>query len=66
MAETAEILQLQVVEQIGEILEWFYFMRENFPVYIPRETLQQNKILRVVNKTLVKSRLEMLAEIELR
>ena len=31
---------------------------------IPRETLQQNKILRVVKKTLVKSCLEMLAEIE--
>ena len=31
---------------------------------MPRETLQQNKILRVVKKTLVKSRLEMLAESE--
>ena len=40
------------------------FVREDFPVCIPRETLQQNKILCVVKKTLVKSRLEMLAEIE--
>ena len=64
MAETAEIPQLQVVEKIGEIPEWLNFARENFPVCIPRETLQQNKILRVVKKTLVKSRLEMLAEIE--
>ena len=39
-------------------------MRENFPVKILRETLRQNKILRGVKKTLVKSRLEMLAEIE--
>ena len=57
VAETAEIPHSQVVEKIGEI-------SEDSPVYIPRETLQQNKILRVVKKTLVKSRLEMIAEIE--
>ena len=56
--------QFQIVEKIGEIPEWLNFVRENFPVYILRETLRQNKILRVVKKTLVKSRLEMLAEIE--
>ena len=55
--KTVEDAQLQVVEKIGEI-------PEDFPVCIPRETLQQNKILCVVKKTLVKSRLEMLAEIE--
>ena len=68
VAETAEIPQLHVVEEIGEILEWLNFVRgvvdsADFTVYIPRETLQQIKILRVVNKTLVKSRLQMLAEI---
>ena len=55
--KTVEDPQLQVVEKIGEI-------PEDFPVCIPRETLQQNKILCVVKKTLVKSRLEMLAEID--
>ena len=55
--KTVEITQLQPVEKIGEI-------PEDFSVCIPRETLQQNKILCVVKKTLVKSRLEMLAEIE--
>ena len=64
-----EIPQLQVVEKIGEIPQWLNFVRsvvdsEEFPVKIPRETLQQNKILRVFKKTLVNSRLEMLAEIE--
>ena len=32
---------------------------EDFSVYIPRETLQQNKIFRVIKKTLVKECLEM-------
>ena len=32
---------------------------EDFAVYIPRETLQQNKIFRVIKKTLVKKCLEM-------
>ena len=62
--KTVEDPQFQMVEKIGEIPEWLNFVRENFPVYILRETLHQNKILRVVKKTLVKSRLEMLAEIE--
>ena len=60
---------MQVVEKIGEIPEWLNSVKgvvdsEDFPVYIPRDTLQQNKILCVVKKTLVKSRLEMLAEID--
>ena len=62
--KTVEDPQFQIVEKIGEIPEWLNFVRENFPVYILRETLRQNKILRVVKKTLVKSRLEMLAEID--
>ena len=62
--KTVEDPQFQIVEKIGEIPEWLNFVREDFPVCIPRETLQQNKILCVVKKTLVKSRLEMLAEIE--
>ena len=62
--KTVEDPQFQIVEKIGEILEWLNFVRENFPVYILRETLQQNKILRGVKKTFVKSRLEMIAEIE--
>ena len=62
--KTVEDPQFQIIEKIGEIPEWLNFVRENFPVYILRETLRQNKILRVVKKTLVKSRLEMLAEIE--
>ena len=33
---------------------------EDFAVYIPRETLQQNKIFRVIKKTLVKKCLEMI------
>ena len=32
---------------------------EDFAVKIPRETLQQNKIFRVIKKTLVKKCLEM-------
>ena len=56
VTETTEIPQLLVVEKIGEILEWLNFVRcaadsEDFPVYVPRETLQQNKILCVIKKT---------------